>query len=186
MRSALARLDVVAVALLAAGVLALAVSFYAALALFAPPVVPSDNAPVPSTPQPTDRATLPSDHVATMLHVDAGVDSSAAVRPGDRVDILGYFSRQVTGTEGMTRPLLANVAVMNTGRDGGRVSLTLALQPDDAVLLQEAQAIGVRPYVALRSAHASASADMRPAPVTDRDLTTRMPSANERSASVRR
>jgi hypothetical protein len=129
---------------------------------------------------------MPSDYVATILHVDAATDSAAAARAGDRVDILGYFSRQITGSDSMTRPLLTGVAVVGVTRDAGRVALMLGLRQDDALLLREAQAIGVRPFVALRSAQPPAAADVPPPPITDRDLTERLLAATRRGSSDRR
>jgi hypothetical protein len=183
MRLNFARLDGLAVILLVVGVVALAASMYAALRMIAP-LAPPATAPA-STSTVVAPPVLAADHVATSLNVDAGLDSAAAARPGDHVDILGYFSRQVTGGEGMTRVLLTDVAVLGVGRDAGRVALTLALRQEEALLLQQVQALGVRPFVALRSARAPLGSEALPTAITDRDLTLRL-QASIRASDARR
>jgi hypothetical protein len=186
MRLNVARLDAVAVALLATGVVALVVSVFTAIWLVAPPAPASPAAAPTAVGTAEPERTTPSDHVATILHVDAATDSAAAARPGDHVDILGYFSRQITGSDSMTRALLTDVTVVGVARDAGRVALTLGLRQEDALLLREAQAIGVRPFVTLRSAQPPAAINVPPPAITDRDLTARLLAGTQRASDDRR
>jgi hypothetical protein len=89
------------------------------------------------------------------------------------VDLLGYFSRQVSGSENVTRLLLQDVPVLTIDRSGATVALTLAVSQDAALLLQEAQALGVRPFITLRAAN-TGSALAPVASLTDADLIGRL------------
>src|SRR5471032_3075116 len=95
------------------GVALIVGSFIAAGALLAPPTVVDPGVAVDASlaaPTPTlaSRASvaLSADQVATVLFVDATTGAGSAARTGDRVDVLGYFSRQVIGSESITRLLL--------------------------------------------------------------------------------
>jgi len=93
---------------------------------------------------------LPPDRLAAVLNADAAAGAGSAARSGDHVDVLAYFSRQVTGADAVTRVLVKDVAVLNVDRVGANVALTLAVPQESALLLQQAQALGARPFVALR------------------------------------
>ena len=88
--------------------------------------------------------------------------------------MLGYFSRQVIGIESITRVLLQDIPVLTVDRSGSGVALTLAVPHDGALLLQEAQAIGARPFVTLRSVRVAPNADGVPPSFSDTDLAGRL------------
>jgi Flp pilus assembly protein CpaB len=167
-------LDLATGALIGGGALLIAASIVAAVLVIAPPVsgVPSPE-PVPLSGGPgrlSASANLPSDRVAAVLTLDVGSGAGGAARTGDRVDVLGYFSRQITGAEAVTRVLVQDVPVLNIDRSGASVALTLAVPEQSAVLLQEAQALGARPFVTLRPAQYTAQL---PSSFSDADLATR-------------
>jgi hypothetical protein len=60
-------------------------------------------------------------------------------------------------------------------RAGANVSLTLAVPQQSALLLQEAQALGVRPFVTLRPVRATSE---MPASFSDSDLAGRLAGAH--------
>jgi Flp pilus assembly protein CpaB len=117
---------------------------------------------------------LPADRVAAVLNVDASTGAGVAARSGDHVDVLGYFSRQVTGGESVTRVLMHDVPVMTIDRSAATVALTLAVPQDASLLLQEAQALGARPFVMLLPETAQTSASAGPRSFSDTDLANRL------------
>lgn len=169
-------LDLAAGALIIGGAGLLAASLIAVVVLRAPPT----TSPASALPAQTNQsgsgplAVLPADRVATILNLDTFAGAGGAARPGDRVDVLGYFPHQITGTASVTRVLVADVPVLAADRAGTTVALTLAVAPDAALGLQEAQARGARPFVALRSARASIEL---PLTFSDTDLANRLASA---------
>jgi hypothetical protein len=116
----------------------------------------------------------PADRVSAVLNVDAAIGAASAAQAGDRVDVLGYFSKQVTGTAGLTRVIVHDVPVLTSERSGNNVALTLALPQDAAMLLQEAHALGAKPFVTLRALDAPPSAEPAQASYSDADLAARM------------
>jgi hypothetical protein len=167
--------DVATAGLIIGGAALLAVSIVAAVVLMTPPRAPGSTALVEVTPTPliTGRtsAALPPDHVATVLTVDAAAGAAGATRMGDRIDILGYFSRRATGAEAVTRVLLSDVTVLNVDQSGTSVALTLSVPQESALLLSEAQALGAQPLVALRPLQPAVDL---PASFSDSDLATRL------------
>jgi Flp pilus assembly protein CpaB len=161
-------LDALTVTLVGAGAVLLAAALVGVLVLVRPA-----PAALPETVLPT-KTVSPPGTVTTVLRVDASGGAAAAVQPGDRVDVLGYFPRQVTGTESVTRLVLSDVDVLAVGREGSTVGLTLAVSQSTALLLHEAQALGARPFVVLRT---SASAPTFPTTMTDSDLAARLAGA---------
>jgi Flp pilus assembly protein RcpC/CpaB len=148
-------------------------SIVAAVVLLAPrPSEPTAVGPAPA-PGVVVRASaaLPPGRVAAVLTVDVGAGAGGAARSGDHVDVLGYFSRQVTGAEAMTRVLVQDVPVMTADRAATGVALTLAIPRESALLLQEAQALGARPFVTVRPIQQSADL---PASFSDSDLANRL------------
>jgi Flp pilus assembly protein CpaB len=115
--------------------------------------------------------TLPPDQVATVLRVDTSAGAVSAAQVGDRVDVLAYFSREVTGGENVTRRLVSDVRILAVARDGGGAGLTLAVPQSTALLLHEAQALGARPYVVLR---APTGGPTYPPSLSDTDLAERL------------
>src|SRR5438046_754284 len=99
-------LDLITGALVLGGALLVAASLVAAVVVLAPPAQPAVQ-PQP-TPAPTPGrglAALPPDRVATVLYVEVAAGAGSAARAGDHIDLLGYFPRQVTGTDNVTRLL---------------------------------------------------------------------------------
>jgi Flp pilus assembly protein CpaB len=172
-------LDLATGALIGGGAVLIAASLVAAVVFLTPPA--TVEAPPASTPPVATQAAvasrpsvaLPADRVAAVLYVDAAAGAGSAARSGDRVDVLGYFSHQVTGSENVTRLLLQDVSVLTTDRSGANVALTLAVSQDAALLLQEAQALGVRPFVTLRPVK-GATAPAPSSTLSDADLVGRL------------
>jgi len=166
--------DLATAGLILGGAVLIAASIVAAVSLLAPPRPP---APVAEEPTPTavitgrTSAALPPDRVATVLTVDAGAGAAGAARPGDHVDVLGYFAHAATGSDSLTRILLADVPVVTVDRSGNSIALTLAVPQESALLLQEAQAIGAQPFIALRPLQPLATV---PGTFTDSDLANRL------------
>jgi Flp pilus assembly protein RcpC/CpaB len=171
-------LDLASGALILGGASLIAASLVAAAVLMAPPQ-PSASRTDLVTTSPTvmgrASASLQPDRVATVLTVDTGIGAGGTTRTGDHVDVLGYFSRQVTGADAVTRVLLQDVSVLAVERGGANVSLTLAVPQQSALLLQEAQALGARPFVTLRPVRATAE---MPASFSDSDLAGRLSGAH--------
>ena len=132
--------------------------------------------PAQPTAEPATQLTpvVPPDRVATVLRVDATGGAAAVAHVGDHVDVLGYFSRQVTGGENVTRLLVADVPVMAVAPDGSGAGLTLAVPQATALLLHEAQALGARPFVVLRSG--AGGETTYPSSLTDSELAERLTS----------
>ena len=175
-------LDLTTPALILGGVALICVSFVAAATQLAPVAAVVEpgtaGAPTPSGPvlpvasRPSDGLSV--DQVATVLFVDAATGAGTAARSGDRVDVLGYFSRQVLGSESVTRTLLHDVLVLSADHSGPTVALTLAVPHGGALLLQEAQAIGARPFVTLRSMQPLPNAESLAPSFSDTDLAARL------------
>jgi hypothetical protein len=70
--------------------------------------------------------------------------------------------------------LLQDVPVLAVDRSRPGMALTLAVPPDGALLLQEAQAIGARPFVTLHSIGGGSVADGVPRSFSDTDLADRL------------
>jgi len=171
-------LDLTTAALIAGGALLIAAALVVSIVLFVPPdVVMSGNAgPDPISAEPIGRTSvaLPADRVAAVLNVDVAVGAGVAARSGDHVDVLGYFSRQVTGAESVTRVLMRDVPVVTVERSATNVALTLAVPQAQALWLQEAQALGARPLVMLLPDGARPAAADGPASFSDIDLANRL------------
>ena len=173
---ALSSLDFITLALLCAGALLVAVAVIGIVVVLEPNSQLAEQTTPGAPPTPTGEraaAALPADRVATVLYLDAGVGAGSVARASDHVDVMGYFSARVTGGGGLTRVLLTDVPVLSSDRNGPSVALTLAVPQDTAVLLQEAQALGARPLVTLRSALAGAAPNM-PTTFSDTDLAQRL------------
>jgi len=171
-------LDLVTAALIAGGAALIAASIVVAVVLLTPastpPVPAAEPAPLPPDALGRTSVALPADRVAAVLTVDASAGAGAATRSGDHVDVLAYFSRQVTGAENVTRVLLRDVPVVSVARSAANVALTLALPRPDALLLQEAQTLGARPFVMLLPGLAQPLAADPPATFADADLANRL------------
>lgn len=169
-------LDLTTAALLLGGAVLVAASLIAvAVILF--PTPPPAAEPAPTSPATTAAGTraaaaLPPDRVAAVLYVSAGIGAGTVVRVGDHIDVLGYFASSPTHPENTTRTILQDVLVLSTQSVGSDVALTLALQQAEALLINETQALGVRPFVTLPAPRPAGSAS--PALFTDGDLVARL------------
>ena len=173
-------LDLATVALILGGAGLLAASLVVGVMLLASPA-PTASPSAGGEPAATVRpgggpaVELPGERVATVLSVDTAAGAGAFAQIGDHVDVLGYFSAQATGSDGITRVLIEDVPVLDVDRTGGSVALTLQVAPDSALLLQESQALGARPFITLRSVQHTADL---PTSFSDEDLASRVAGAN--------
>jgi Flp pilus assembly protein CpaB len=163
--------DALTLGLVGVGALLLAAALVGVVVLLQP--VRADPEPATQPARQSLTPTLPADRVATVLRVDAAAGAGTVAQVGDRVDVLGYFPKQVTGAENVTRLLLADVPVLAVTKDGNGAGLTLAVPQATALLLHEAQALGARPFVVLRSAAGGAT---YPPSLSDSDLAERLSS----------
>jgi hypothetical protein len=171
-------LDLATGALIVGGAALIAASLVAAIVSLEPaPPSPTSNAPasglIPTGPSGRASITLPGGKVAAVLYVDGTAGAGGAARAGDRVDVLGYFSRQVTSGESVTRVLVPDVPVLTVERSGGSVALTLSVSQDTALLLQEAQAMGAHSTVILRALNGGNLSNL-PDSFSDADLAARL------------
>jgi hypothetical protein len=170
-------LDLATGALLLGGALLVAAALVAAIVTLSPP--PSSPPPEPprQASEPERPATaLPPDRVAAVIAIDPTAAVGGATRVGDHVDVLGYFPRWATTNENVTRVLVEDVPILAVDRSGSGIALTVALPQDRALLVQEAQALGAKPFVALRPLDQAAGA-IGPATFTDSDLARRLAGA---------
>jgi Flp pilus assembly protein RcpC/CpaB len=175
---AFASVDPITLVLLVAGAVLVAASLVGVAVLLTPAAPPEAAPDVPPTPVSVSErpaVALPAGRVASVLYVDPAAGAGVAARAGDHVDVLGYFSRQMTGTQSTTRLLLGDVEVLTVDHSGPNVALTLAVPQADVLLLQEAQALGAKPFVALRSTSSSDGA-AEPGIFSDADLANRLAS----------
>lgn len=114
---------------------------------------------------------LPPGQVAFVVRADSNAGASSAVRPGDRVDILAFFSAEAAGGQAMTRALVRDTVVLAAERERDTQAVTLAIAPDQVLLLQQAELLGARPFVVLRSGQGRAAA-AGPNAVTEREVET--------------
>lgn len=166
-------LDLTTAALITSGAALIAVSLVAAIVLLAPSGIAAPNTEAsPTAEAETDRPSvaLSAGLVATVLNVDIAAGAGVAARPGDHVDVLGYFSRQTTGSASVTQVLLHDVLVMTVERSAAGAALTLAVPQDAALVLQAAQGLGARSFVTLLPQASSPSAAARPTSFSDADL----------------
>jgi hypothetical protein len=159
-------LDLATGALLLGGAGLVAASIVAAIVLLAPPAPPTAQVQTTPTAVPLDRpsAALAPGRVGTVLSTDANIGASSAVRPGDHIDVLSFFPQQAT-----TRVVLTDIPVLGVDRAGSSIALTLAVPQTSALLLQETQALGGRPYVMLRPLSPTSTATL-PTSFSDADL----------------
>lgn len=150
--------------LLGAGLLALAVLGSVWLALH--PLGPTADAAPAAAPMALATPTPADTRVAAVVHLDGTPGAAAFAQPGDRVDVLVYLSADLTGSQAVTRRLLADVPVLASPAKphaADAQTLTLAVTPEQALLLQQAEQLKTRTFVVLRSETAPASAAAREA-----------------------
>src|SRR5437879_5105687 len=153
-------LDLITAALIASGAALIAASIVVAVVLLtpvstAPPAVIAP-APLPAEAAGRTSVALPADRVAAVLNVDASAGPGAAARSGHHLD----------------------VPVVSVARSAANVALTLAVPQPDALLLQEAQTLGARPFVMLLPGAAQPAAAGQPASFSDADLASRLTGAH--------
>jgi hypothetical protein len=141
-------------------------------------VLVTEASPVP----PSSAIEPPPDQVPTHLSSDAPGGTAALARVGDHVDVLGYFAGQPVGQDHFTRLLIADVAVIAIVEDNGHPTLTLGLPQASVVVLREAEALGARPFVVLRSN--SGPVDY-PSALNDSELAGRLSAAPDIQVAVR-
>jgi pilus assembly protein CpaB len=122
-------------------------------------------------------ALLPPGHVAVILPVTELISVGGAVQPHDRVDLIATLAvPQANGSQRVvTQALLRNVAVVATGTQtspqalvlGQNVrqpysTLTLALTPQDALVVQHLLQANVRMALALRRPDDAQVAEVTP------------------------
>jgi hypothetical protein len=90
------------------------------------------------------------------------------------IDVLGSFAAQVAGGQSLTRVLLPDVMVLKSDRAGSSVALTLEVSQASALLLQEAQALGMRTFVDICSVGAPSGSAAVVSSVSDADLAARL------------
>jgi hypothetical protein len=175
-------LDLATGALVLGGALLVAASIVAAVVTLSPsqavrtPDASELAAPAPMPGGERPANALPSDRVATVLAMDPSAGAGGTARPGDHVDVLGYFSRAVNsgaGNENVTRVLAQDVPVLAVDRSGSQISLTLAVTQNGALLMHEALALGAKPMIALRPVDAPAGS-LAPTAFSDSDLAHRL------------
>lgn len=100
---------------------------------------------------------VPAGFVATVLPVNEQVSVGGAIGPGDRVDLIANVPiRQRDGSQQLvTQALLRDVGVLATGGQTAPprapyATLTLAVSPQDALVVQHLLSANVRMVLALR------------------------------------
>jgi hypothetical protein len=78
------------------------------------------------------------------------------IRAGDVIDVYAFFTERATGGVASTRVLMREKLVYAANSSPDALSVTLALPPDEATLLQDALQLGARPYAVLRSSRGMA------------------------------
>jgi Flp pilus assembly protein CpaB len=170
-------LDLATGALVLGGALLVAAAIVAAIVtLSPPPASPTSQPEQAPTTQTRPSDALSPDRVAAVISLDPTAAAGGAARPGDHVDLLGYFPKQASSQESVTRVLVEEVPVLSVDRDGASVALTVALRQESALLVHEAQALGAKPFVALRPLDAPAGS-IAPAIFSDSDLARRLAGA---------
>jgi hypothetical protein len=106
-------------------------------------------------------ARLPSGQVAAPLRLGRVESIGGVIRAGDVVDVYAFFTERATGGVPSTRVLMRQKLVYAVSSNPDAVSITLALPPQEATVLQDALQLGARPYAVLRS---SRGMDGREAP----------------------
>ncbi len=154
------RLLLVAVGLLGLAVLASAIYLSTAAA--------GREATAAPTATPGPSVTPAPGEMRVSLRLPAGSAPVAEVRAGDTITLLGFFPSQ-GALPATTRPLLPKVLVLQAMRQAEAEVLQLSVAPGDALLLQQAEQLGVKPFAVLRSASDGGSAGLTS--VTDADAT---------------
>lgn len=135
---------------------------------------------------PSVTAGLPSGSVAVVLPVNEQLSLGGALRPADRVDLIASLPiKQADGAQRVvTQSLLRDVRVLATGSitarpapgetapRGSYSTITLAVAPADALLVQHLLATNVRLALVLRRPEDATPAESPP-PITNEDIVRR-------------
>jgi hypothetical protein len=97
--------------------------------------------------------------VATALRLGRVESVGAAIRAGDIIDVYAFVPERATGGAAATRVLMRQKLVYAMSQNADATSITLALPPEEAALLQDSLQIGARPYAILRSSRGAPSAE---------------------------
>ena len=92
------------------------------------------------------------------MRLDAVGGVGGAIRAGDAIDLYAHFPPQAGGAQPTTRVLLRDALVYGAAKDPNALTVTLAMPPERAVLIQQALRQGARPFAAVRSPRTAASA----------------------------
>jgi hypothetical protein len=109
-----------------------------------------------TSPSRSLSARIPSGQVAASLRLGRVESIGGAIRAGDVIDVYAFFTERATGGVASTRVLMREKLVYAASANPDAVSITLALPPEEAALLQDALQIGTRPYAILRSSRGMA------------------------------
>jgi hypothetical protein len=107
-------------------------------------------------PARTLSARIPSGHVAAPLRLGRVESIGGVIRAGDVIDVYAFFTERATGGGASTRVLMREKLVYAASANPESASITLALPPEEATLLQDALQLGARPYAVLRSSRGMA------------------------------
>jgi hypothetical protein len=136
----------------------------------------STTAEISSTAAPfATPTTVAGTTVDLVIQLDGLGGAGAFAEPGDRVDVLAFIPGELNQGNAMTRVLLPDVAVLQGSSAAGPsdTALTVAVSPEQALLVRSAQSLGVRMFAEMRSADRSI-ARQAPESVSDRELRSRL------------
>ena len=139
--------------------------------------VPAPSASAPqSTPASVPTATpakVRAAGEAIVVHLDGLAGAAAFAQPGDSVDLFAFFPASGNGGHAVTHVLARDAAVLGTALSTPTdATLTVAVSPDQAVLVRAAEGLGARTFVVLRSSESANSETLES--VTDSDLQSQL------------
>jgi Flp pilus assembly protein CpaB len=140
--------------LFGAGVLLLFVAVFGSFLLLRPAEMPVTTVlPPPSTASERPQhvsSQLPAGQVAITVKLEPLRDVGGMIRPGDHVDLYGFFPPQ--REEGATTQLLLrDVSVHDLSSSAEGQAILLTMTPQRALLVQGALQVGARPLITMRS-----------------------------------
>jgi hypothetical protein len=142
---------VIRISLMVGSMLLLVAVIFSTFAIVANPrSSTSDEQPGAAAPL-TIAQRIPADQVATSIRLSQVESVAGALRAGDPIDVYGFYPERLTGDVAATRTLLRQKLIYTTTQDPEGQSVTLAMPPQEALLLEEALRMGARPYAVLRS-----------------------------------
>ena len=160
------------------GLFAIAVAVLVTLWSVSPRSVPTPRASTPpptpaSIPTATPAPVRPSGE-AIVVHLDGLAGAAAFAQPGDRVDLFAFFPASANEGRAITHVLARDAAVIgNALGTPTDATLTVAVSPDQAVLVRAAEGLGARTFVVLRSSGSASSVETLES-VSDTDLQSQL------------